>query len=89
LNIAHVSRLDPNFRLTAIRKEFAQHRQYKPLYEIAVSILPSLGISKNAISYYASLVEHYTVRGVASRNPRNFRDVELSGVTELFSAVIL
>jgi hypothetical protein len=26
--------------------------------------------------------------GVASRNPRNFRNVELSGVAELFSAVI-
>ncbi len=26
--------------------------------------------------------------GVASRNPRNFRNVELSGITELFSAVI-
>lgn len=56
---------DPkNFKLKAVRKEAAQYTEYKPLHDIALRLLPQLGLSKKAILYYASLVDHYTVRGL-------------------------
>jgi hypothetical protein len=53
-----------NFKLRAIRKESAMFSLYQPLYLIAKRILPLFDISQKAIAYYASLVEHYTVRGL-------------------------
>lgn len=49
-----------NFKPTAVRQEIEYYEQYQPLYQIAKHLLPVLGISKNGVAYYASLVEHYT-----------------------------
>lgn len=57
-----------NFKPTAIRQEIAYYEQYQHLYQIAKRILPLLGVSKNGVTYYASLVEHYTVWSLNRRN---------------------
>lgn len=54
-----------NFKLSAIRSEVAKFNQHNALFEITKRVLPLLGLSQKAISYYASLVEHYTVRGLS------------------------
>jgi len=58
-----------NFRLRAVRKEVENFERLLPMYQIADRILPLLNLSKTAIDYYASLVEHYTVRGLNRLNP--------------------
>ena len=49
-----------NFKPTAVRQEIEYYEQYQLLYQIAKRLLPILEISKNGVTYYASLVEHYT-----------------------------
>ncbi|MBF0363840.1 MAG: DUF4158 domain-containing protein [Oligoflexia bacterium] len=58
-----------NFKPTAIRQEIRYYEQYNPLYKISKRVLPLLEISKIGIEYYASLVEHYTVRALSRTNP--------------------
>lgn len=58
-----------NFKPSAIRQEIEYHEQYQHLYQIAKRLLPILAISKNGVTYYASLVEHYTVRALIRTNP--------------------
>lgn len=53
-----------NFKPKAIYKEIENFNNYLPLYEIAKRILPLLDISKKSMTYYASLVEHYTAQGL-------------------------
>lgn len=53
-----------NFRLNAIKTEVGHYEQLFPLYQISLRVLPLLNLSKTAISYYASLVDHYTVQGL-------------------------
>jgi len=48
-----------NFKYTAIKEEAAKAVGISALYEFAKSFLPRLGISKNAIRYYADLAEQY------------------------------
>lgn len=53
-----------NFKPKAIYQEIENFKTYLPLYDIAKRVLPLLDISKKSMSYYASLVEHYTVQGL-------------------------
>lgn len=53
-----------NFRLSAVRKEVSNFERLLPLYQIADRVFPILNLSKTALDYYASLVEHYTVQGL-------------------------
>lgn len=53
-----------NFKPAAIRQEIEYYERYQSLYQIAKRLLPLLEISKNGITYYASLVEHYTVQSL-------------------------
>ena len=57
-----------NFRLRAVKKEVGNFERLLPLYQIAARILPMLKLSKTAIDYYASLVEHYTVQGLSRKD---------------------
>jgi len=57
-----------NFRLRAVKKEVSNFEQLLLLYQIAARILPMLNLSKTALDYYASLVEHYTVQGLSRLN---------------------
>ena len=57
-----------NFKPTAVRQEIEYYERYQPLYQVAKRLLPILEISKNGVSYYASLVEHYTVWSLTSIN---------------------
>ena len=57
-----------NFKLTAIRKEVELFEKLRPFYQIAARILPKFNLSKNAIHYYSSLVDHYTVQGLSRIN---------------------
>ncbi len=70
--ITALKREPKNFKLTAIRQESNQFIRYQPIHVIAKRVLPLLNISNKAIIYYASLVEHYTVRGL-SRLEKNQR----------------
>ena len=53
-----------NFRLSAVRKEVSNFERLLPLYQISDRVFPILNLSKTALDYYASLVEHYTVQGL-------------------------
>lgn len=53
-----------NFKPKAIYQEIENFKTYLPLYEIAKRVLPLLDISKKSMTYYASLVEHYTAQGL-------------------------
>ena len=57
-----------NFKPKAISQEVDYYQNYKPLYLITKRLLPRLGISKNSIIYFASLVGHYTVQGLSRLN---------------------
>ena len=57
-----------NFKLTAIRKEVELFEKLLPFYQIAARILPKFNLSKNAMHYYSSLVDHYTVQGLSRIN---------------------
>lgn len=53
-----------NFKPKAIYQEIENFNTFLPLYEMAKRVLPLLEISKKSITYYASLVEHYTPQGL-------------------------
>ena len=57
-----------NFKLTAIRAEFDLYEKILPNARVAMRILPLLNLSKTAIQYYSSLVDHYTVQGLTRIN---------------------
>ena len=57
-----------NFKLTAIQKEVESFEKLLPFYQVASHILPLLDLSKTAIQYYSSLVDHYTVQGLSRIN---------------------
>ncbi len=57
-----------NFKLTTIRSEVERFEKILPCAQIALRILPLLNLSKTAIQYYASLVDHYTVQGLTRIN---------------------
>ncbi len=44
-----------------MRREITCGEQLAPLYHLAMQIVPQLGISNEAITYYASLVSYYSV----------------------------
>lgn len=50
-----------NFRLTQMGLEVKKHQVLKSLYAISNMIIPHLSISGQNITYYASLVHHYTI----------------------------
>jgi TnpA family transposase len=53
-------RLDPkNFQCMTIREEVEKAESIADLYEFSDSFLPKLGLSKNAVRYYADITEHY------------------------------
>jgi TnpA family transposase len=58
-----------NFSATAIRREVAWHEKYLLIYSMAKRIIPLLGISRNAVNYYAGLVEHFNVTSMNRANP--------------------
>lgn len=57
-----------NFKLTAIQKEVENFEKLLPFYQVASHTLPLLDLSKTAIRYYSSLVDHYTVQGLSRIN---------------------
>ncbi len=57
-----------NFKLTAIRAEVDLFEKILPNARVAIRILPLLNLSKTAIQYYSSLVDHYTVQGLTRIN---------------------
>lgn len=66
--ITSIKKNPKNFKRTAIKKECKAFETLRPLYKIAVRILPLLNIAKGATQYYASLVDHYTVQGHGNIN---------------------
>ena len=60
LNQLNLLRADQkDFQYTAVRFEIEKAQKIEDLYNFADQFLPSLGISKNAIRYYADVVEQY------------------------------
>ncbi len=59
LNIVRADQKD--FQLTAVKTEVEKSQSLADLYEFAKSFIPMLGLSKNAVRYYADLVEQYTL----------------------------
>lgn len=50
-----------NFREGEIKRELQRGQQLKPIYRLAQEILPRMGISRESVKYYASLVGYYSV----------------------------
>ena len=60
LNQLNLLRADQkDFRFTAVKLEIEKAQKIEELYNFAEQFLPSLKISKNAIRYYADIVEQY------------------------------
>lgn len=60
LNQLNLLRADQkDFKYTAVRFEIEKAQKIEDLYNFADQFLPSLKISKNAIRYYADIVEQY------------------------------
>ncbi len=57
LNIIRADQKD--FQYTAVRMEVDKALRIEDLYQFARDFLPSLGLSKNAIRYYAEIAEQY------------------------------
>ena len=49
-----------DFQYTAVKMEVKKARKIADLYQYAHAFAPDLGVSKNAIRYYADLTEQYT-----------------------------
>lgn len=59
---------DPkNFKISMMRQEIKKHDTLKPLQTIAQDILPRLSLFQQNITYYASLILHYTTYELAER----------------------
>ena len=58
LNIMRADQKD--FQFTAVRAEVEKAQKLADLYEFAKIFIPSLKLSKNAVRYYADMVEQYT-----------------------------
>jgi len=60
LNQLNLLRADQkDFQYTAVRFEIEKAQKIEDLYQYVDQFLPSLGLSKNAIRYYADVVEQY------------------------------
>lgn len=57
LNIIRADQKD--FQYTAVKAEVDKAQRIEGLYEFAKGFIPSLGLSKNAIRYYADIAEQY------------------------------
>jgi TnpA family transposase len=53
-----------SFGYKQIQQEISQHKKYYSLYKLAKTLLPKLGLSRQSISYYASLVDHYNAQAL-------------------------
>jgi len=51
-----------DFSLKELKQEIARSRSLAGLYQIARNLLPELGISNDSVTYYAALVDYYTVQ---------------------------
>jgi len=50
-----------NFKEGEIKRELRRGEQLQPLYRLAQALIPQLGISREIVKYYASLVGYYSV----------------------------
>ena len=50
-----------NFREGEIKRELQRGQQLEPIYRLAQGLLPRMGISRESVKYYASLVGYYSV----------------------------
>jgi TnpA family transposase len=63
--VTSLKKLPKNFRPKAVYQEIMHYQNYSSIYQTAKRVLPCLSISNNSIAYYASLVDHYTVRSLS------------------------
>lgn len=61
-SITALKREPKDFSLGEMKQEIARGRLLTDLYQITRDILPDLGISNDSITYYAALVDYYTVQ---------------------------
>ncbi|WP_404452705.1 Tn3 family transposase [Virgibacillus necropolis] len=59
--ITQLKREPKDFSVKEIKREMDRGKQIQPLYRLAHTLLPKLGISNESIKYYASLVGYYSV----------------------------
>lgn len=59
--ITQLKREPKDFSLSEVKHEISRSNQIQPLYRLAQKLLPALGISRESIKYYASLVNYYSV----------------------------
>lgn len=50
-----------NFNCQTMRRQLERKAMLEPIYQIAVRVLPTLGLSNENIHYYASLADYYTI----------------------------
>ena len=50
-----------NFKEGEIKRELLRGKQLKPFYRLAQTLIPQLGISRESVKYYASLIGYYSV----------------------------
>ena len=63
-DLTALKRYPKNFSFKNIQAELEKHKKYYPIYQYAKKFLPTLGISRQNIIYYSSLVEHYQVQSL-------------------------
>lgn len=66
--VTSLKKLPRNFKPRAVYQEITHYQNYSTIFKTAKRVLPCLGISNNSIDYYASLVDHYTVRSLSRLN---------------------
>src|SRR3990167_1151346 len=62
-----------SFAYQQIQHEIEKHKKYYPLYKLTKKLLPTLGISRQNIAYYASLVDHYNAQALNRFNKNKSR----------------
>lgn len=66
--VTSLKKLPRNFKPRAVYQEITHYQNNSTIFKTAKRVLPCLGISNNSIDYYASLVDHYTVRSLSRLN---------------------
>ena len=67
--VTRLKRSPRDFGFHEIKREIARGEQLRDLYHFARQLIPRLGISNEAVKYYASLITYYSVFRLRQLNP--------------------
>lgn len=67
--VTKLKRSPRDFGFNEMKREIARGEQIRDLYDLARQVIPRLGISNEAVNYYASLVGYYSAYRLRTLNP--------------------